>query len=59
MPQEQFIRMVRNHGAEKILFASDSPWGGQKEWVEYFEKLSLSDDEKRSIGSENARTLLF
>lgn len=59
MPQEQFIRMVRKHGADKILFASDSPWGGQKEFVNLFQNLPLTDSEKRKIGIENARKLLF
>lgn len=58
MNQSQFVRMVRNHGADKILFASDSPWGGQKEFVGCFEKTSLSTEEKYQIGTENAKKLL-
>ena len=26
MPQEQFLRMVREHGADRIVFGTDSPW---------------------------------
>lgn len=58
MPVEQFVRMVRNHGAEKILFASDSPWAGQKEFVQYFNKLPLNGNEKNLILEENAKLLL-
>ena len=56
--EEQFMRIVRNHGADKILFATDSPWGGQKEFVEYFKKLPLTDEEKEAISRGNARRLL-
>lgn len=58
MPKEQFVRMIRNHGVEKILFASDSPWGGQKEFTECFQKLLLTDIEKQQIADENSRILL-
>lgn len=58
IPDEQFIRICRNHGTERILFATDSPWSGQKESVEYFRMMDLSDDEKGQILSENAKKLL-
>lgn len=58
IPDDQFIRICRNHGTDRILFATDSPWSGQKESVEYFQKMDLSDDEKRQILSENAQKLL-
>lgn len=59
MDTEQFVRMVRNHGADKILFASDSPWAGQKEYVELFQTLPLTKDEKTLIGEKNACNLLL
>lgn len=58
MPKEQFIRMVRSHGADKILFATDSPWGGQKEFVEILSDMPLTSAEKELIFSGNARRLL-
>ena len=58
MPKEQFIRMVRSHGADKILFATDSPWGGQKEFVEILSDMPLTSEEKELIFSGNARRLL-
>lgn len=58
MDVKQLICMIRNHGADKVLFASDSPWGGQKEFVEYFKNLPLLEGEKRMIGYENAIRLL-
>lgn len=58
MDQEQFVRIVRNHGADKILFGSDSPWGEQKHFVECFQRLPLSEEEQMMILRENARKLL-
>ena len=58
MDVQQFIRMVKNHGADKILFASDSPWAGQKEFVDYFRQMSLTEDEKKMIGNQNAKKIL-
>lgn len=55
---EQFIRIVRAHGADKILFATDSPWALQGEYINYMEHLELTEDEKRQILSENANCLL-
>ena len=54
----QFLRMVRNHGADKILFGTDSPWGGQKEFVETFYQIPLSDSERKKISHDNADKLL-
>ncbi|MBE5964647.1 MAG: metal-dependent hydrolase [Lachnospira sp.] len=55
---EQFVRIVRNHGVDKVLFATDSPWGGQKNTIEHFNKLAFTDEEKEKIFSGNARKLL-
>lgn len=56
--EEQFIRMVRKHGADKILFATDTPWAGQKECVTILKECALTDSEKKLIFSENAKKLL-
>lgn len=59
MPEELFIKLVRAHGAEKILFASDAPWTAQKDGVEKLRHLTgLSEEEKRLIFSQNAIELL-
>lgn len=58
MPEETFLRLVRAHGADRILFGSDSPWGGQKEFVECFQNIPLTGLERRLISEENARKLL-
>ena len=37
MPQEQFLRIVHMHGADRILFGTDSPWADQKNFVALLE----------------------
>lgn len=58
MTQDQFVRMVRKHGADKILFATDCPWAKQKTCVEILKNSALTDEEKEMILSVNARRLL-
>lgn len=58
IPDEQFIRICRQHGTDRILFATDSPWSGQKESVDYFKKMDLTEAEKEQIFTENAKNLL-
>lgn len=55
---EQFIRIVKNHGADRILFASDSPWSGQKESLEHLKSLELTEEELEYITFKNAAQLL-
>lgn len=56
---EDIVRVVRNHGADKILFATDSPWNDQKAYVERFRSLKgLSDTEKEMILGNNAERIL-
>jgi predicted TIM-barrel fold metal-dependent hydrolase len=55
---EQFLRIVKNHGADKILFASDYPWSSAKSEIEHLKALPLSNEEKAAILGENAKRLL-
>lgn len=54
----QFVRIAREHGIDKILFATDSPWLGQEESAKYLKKLPFSENEAMKILDENARKLL-
>lgn len=59
MPQEQFVRMVHLHGANRILFGTDAPWTYQKDCAERLRTCTgLSEEEKQLIFSENAKLLL-
>lgn len=57
-PEEQFLRIVRSHGADKILFGTDSPWSRAKDEVDLLRKTPLADEEKELILSGNAKRLL-
>lgn len=55
---DQFLRIVRGHGSERILFASDSPWSNARTEVEHLRSLPLAEDEKDNILYRNACKLL-
>lgn len=57
-PKEQFLRFVKNHGSDKILFASDSPWSRAGNELEVINSLPLSEEEKQNILCNNAKRLL-
>lgn len=53
------VRIIKNHGAEKILFATDCPWNDQKAYIKRFKELEgISDTEKDLILGKNAERLL-
>lgn len=56
--EEQFMRIVRNHGAKKMLFGTDSPWGGQRQVLEKLDAMPLEKEEREAILWENATRLL-
>lgn len=56
--KEQFLRIIRTHGANRILFATDSPWSGQAETVAYVKQLGLTKEENEMIFYRNAMNLL-
>ncbi len=55
---EQLLRIIRTHGAERILFATDSPWSDQKKYLQHFRSLPLTDEEKEMILWKNGAKLL-
>lgn len=58
LSEEEFAKMVRHHGADRILFGTDSPWAGQHECVEWIKKTPLTSEEKEKIFSGNIRRIL-
>ena len=58
LPQENFLRMVKKHGTDRILFGSDSPWGGQEETIAALKDTGLTCDELRAVLGDNAARLL-
>ncbi len=58
LPDERFLRLIRNHGAELILFATDSPFGDATKDIPRLMQMGLSDNELEMIFWGNARRLL-
>ena len=51
-------KIIRRHGADKILFATDSPWADQNRFIEILRGFDLTEREREQIFSENAKKIL-
>ncbi len=58
LPKEQYLRIIRNHGVNRILFGSDSPWETPAHTLEGLKALQLTPAEMQQITYENAAHLL-
>ncbi len=58
IPEELFVKLCRTHGAEKMLFATDCPWGNPEEDVKKFLTMPLTEEEQAKILYKNAENLL-
>ena len=58
MDDERALRMMREHGIDRILFATDAPWADQKEELSWITSLGFSEEEMAKILRENGAKLL-
>lgn len=58
LPPERFRELVRAHGPEQVLFASDAPWGDQGAELALVRGAGLTPDETAAVLGGNARRLL-
>lgn len=56
--QDMFLKILKKHGHENVLFATDSPWSDAKKAVETVKNMSLGQREIEDILSGNAKRLL-
>lgn len=56
--EADFIRLARKHGTDQILFATDSPWQSQEEFIGTINSMALSAEEKTAILGQNGAKLL-
>ncbi|MCX7747351.1 MAG: amidohydrolase family protein [Clostridia bacterium] len=56
--EEQFKRMVRNHGHKKIVFATDSPWTDQGEEIRRIKMMGFEPAVEEDILGNNAADLI-
>ncbi len=55
---DQFMRIVEKHGADKILFGTDSPWSRGNEEINTLNSLTLTNEQKELIFHKNAERIL-
>lgn len=56
--REQFLRMVKTFGADRILFGTDSPWADMDESVKLVRESGLNPTEQEAVLGGNAAKLL-
>ena len=56
--EDMFYNILKKHGTDRVLFATDCPWGYQKKDVESLRKLDLTEEVKECIFYKNAKKLL-
>jgi predicted TIM-barrel fold metal-dependent hydrolase len=56
--QDEFARIIKNHGADKILFGSDCPWSLPGTILDMLDQAPLSQRERDQILYQNAAALL-
>jgi uncharacterized protein len=54
----QLLELIRAHGAGRVLFASDAPWGDQGRHLRHLLESPLSPQEITDIAGQNAYNLL-
>lgn len=56
--EEQMKRIITNHGSDRILFATDSPWNDQGKDVKALKALHLASEVEESILWKNGANIL-
>jgi len=55
---DQFLRIVANHGSDRILFGSDAPWSNAGDEMEQLRSLPLEETDVDAILGGNAKRIL-
>ena len=58
LAEDTFLRMVREHGVDRVLFGTDGPWADAADEVGWITSLGLTPAETAAIMHDNARALL-
>ena len=58
LDHEGFVSLVRAHGTDRVLFATDSPWADQGKYMDFVKESGLNEDELNEVMSGNAVKLL-
>ena len=58
LDDEKFLELVYSIGTDRVLFASDSPWTEQRDYVNRIKAMPFEEEEKEQIFAGNAKKLL-
>ncbi len=59
LSKDEFVRIIRDYGSERVIFGTDSPWSDQAQTIHEIESIpELSDLDKANIFFNNAAKLL-
>jgi predicted TIM-barrel fold metal-dependent hydrolase len=58
LPDDEFVALVRAHGADRVLFGSDGPWTDPDVEIAHIRGLDLTASEIEGILGSNAKRLL-
>lgn len=58
MTEEQAERIIKNHGSDKILYGTDSPWDRQSACRERINAINLNKEDKERILYKNGARIL-
>ncbi len=59
LSKDEFVRIIRDYGSERVIFGTDSPWSDQAQTIHEIESIpELSQIEKANIFFNNAAKLL-
>ena len=59
METDDIVKIIRTHGADKILFATDSPWSDQGVCKQKFLSLPITHEEKELIAYKSAYSIFL
>jgi hypothetical protein len=58
LPDEEFVRIVRQHGLHRVLFGSDGPWTDAAAEIAHLRRLGFTEQELEALLGGNAEELL-
>ena len=58
LPDKEFLELVHALGTDRVLFATDSPWAEQKDYVNRISAMPFTEEDKQKIFAGNAKKLL-
>lgn len=59
LSNDDFVRMIKIFGSERVIFGTDSPWASQAETVKNINLLPITEKEKENIFYNNAEKIIF